>query len=259
MGLDLANFGLTETLRTSRELHRVSMNAPTMESAARAICRWLYENLSAADGGRASVLVRCYKTHPFGSLPNDLQRFARRAGEFAAAPDPQMKCLTLLASSGDLPAWNGREASRGHQAIPLPSERFVERAPMIAQLVGDFGLRLADVVNPTPEVVRDLAGRSYGVFHVEEARGSVAIPAQDDFVVKHGVRSAVGFGGSLASGDLFAVIIFSRVPVPAAAAERFRTVALDVKSAFFPYGATQIFDVPQGAERPGSAIRPASA
>jgi len=36
----------------------------------------------------------------------------------------------------------------------------------------------------------------------------------------------------LFNGQLFAVILFSTVHVPATAADRFRTLALDVKSAF---------------------------
>jgi hypothetical protein len=198
------------------------------------------------------VLVRCYKTHAFGSLPPDLRRYARRASGEIELPRPTMKCLTLLATVGSEPQWNLRTSSKGHQAIPLPSPRIVERAPMIARLIKDFGLELTDVIDPTPEVVRDLAGKTYGVFHVEEALGSPSIPAQAEFVVKHGIRSALGFGGSLASGDLFAVVMFSRIPISVATADRFRTMALDVKSLFFPFGESAIFDVGTSFEETGS-------
>lgn len=55
--------------------------------------------------------------------------------------------------------------------------------------------------------MRDLRGKTYGVFHVAEARESAYVPAQADFVVPYGIRSVVGFGGPLATGDLFAVIL----------------------------------------------------
>jgi len=252
MAVDLSNFGLTETLRCSRELHRVASNAPTMETSARRICRSLYDQLETPNGEHACVLVRCYKTHAFGSLPPDLRHYARRASGEIELPRPTMKCLTLLATVGSEPQWNLRSSSKGHQAIPLPSPRIVERAPMIARLIKDFGLELADVIDPTPEVVRDLAGKTYGVFHVEEALGSPSIPAQAEFVVKHGIRSALGFGGSLASGDLFAVVMFSRIPISVATADRFRTMALDVKSLFFPFGESAIFDVGTSFEETGS-------
>lgn len=242
MASDLAKFGLTEMLRTSRAVHQRAGTAPTMESCARQICRALYEELVASDGSRACALVRCYKTHDYGELPVDLQRFAQRMLDSVQPPPANMKCLTLLGTSGEQPSWNSRRSSRGHQAIPLASAQMVERAPMIAQLIKDFGLELADVVNPSADTVRNLAGRTYEVFHVPEARGSASIPAQDEFVLRHGVRSVVGFGGSLASGDLYAVILFSRVPVDLAAAKRFRTIALDVKTLFFGIPDSQMFD-----------------
>ena len=176
-------------------------------------------------------MVRFYKTHSYGALTPELQRFAKRVfGTMAISPpEPAMKCLTLLATVGDEPEWNDRRASEGHQAIPLPSPYVVERAPMVAQLIREFGMDLSDVV-------RALGGKSYGVFHVENAAGSPYIPAQAGFVDRYGVRSVVGFGGLLPTGDLFGVILFSRVHVPVDAADRFRSLALDLKSCLIPYG-----------------------
>ena len=241
MGSNLASFGLTEMLRTSRAMNRRARLAPTMESCAREICRALYDELVGPDGHRACVLVRCYKTHRYGDLPLDLQHFARRMLD-DVHPLPRIKCLTLLGTIGEEPAWNARRSSRGHQAIPLASAQMVERAPMIAKLIRDFGLELADVLDPSPEVVRNLAGRTYEVFHVPDAQGSPSIPAQTEFVAERGVRSVLGFGGSLTSGELYAVILFSRVTIDQEAAKRFRAMALDVKTLFFGYSDEQVFD-----------------
>jgi two-component system NtrC family sensor kinase len=123
---DLTRFGLTEMLRCSRALHRAARDAPTMETCGRRICRTLYEHLRVPNGDRACALVRCYKTHPFGSLPPELRRFARRACDSTQEPEASMKCLTLLGSAGSEPQWNSRFSSKGHQAIPLPSTRIVE-------------------------------------------------------------------------------------------------------------------------------------
>ena len=213
-----------------------------MEACARLISRSLYDELRDPEGERACILVRCYKTHPFGALPADIRRFARKASGEEATLDESMRCLTLLASAGSQPQWNARSSSKGHQAIPLPSPRMVEQAPMIAGLIKDFGLELADVINPKAEDARNPEGKSYGVFHVERALGSSSIPAQEEFVERYGVQSVVGFGGSLASGDLFAVILFSRVTVSSESADRFRTLALDVKALYFPFTESTIFD-----------------
>ena len=51
----------------------------------------------------------------------------------------------------------------------------------------------------------------------------------------------IGFGGLLRTGDLFSVILFSRVRVDADSAERFRNVALDVKYALFSFRDDQVF------------------
>ncbi|MGE5296319.1 MAG: hypothetical protein ACM3VT_15965, partial [Solirubrobacterales bacterium] len=72
--------------------------------------------------------------------------------------------------------------------------------------------------------------RTFNVFHVPEAVGSPDIPEQAEFVIPHGVRSVLGFGGMLPGRDLFAVILFSQVPIPRSTAELFRPLALCVKA-----------------------------
>ena len=249
MTTDLKTFGLTEMLRCSVALRQAAAGAPTMEDAANRVCRFLYDEFGAMSsaaggdemiGGGDCALVRLYKTHPYSRLEPALRRFADKAlGNNRAAPG--LRCLTLLATAGDEPEWNDRDTSRGHRAIPLPSPRIVEQAPMIAQLVRQFGLDLADVIAPSAEFVREMAGRSYGVFHVEDAAGSPFIPAQEEFVERYGIRSVVGFGGSLRSAEIFAVVLFSRVQIARDVAERFRTIALDVKSTLFNFDENQVF------------------
>jgi hypothetical protein len=249
MPSDLTRFGLTEMLRCSTELRRAAKDAASLEEAAQRVCQTLYDELVMPDGAHACALVRCYKTHPYGKLPADLQAFARAVLKGHALA-PTVRCLTLLGTVGDEPPWNSRRTSAGHQAIPLPSADIVEKAPMIAQLIRQFGLELSDVVQSTTDIVRGVQGKTYGVFHVPEAAGSPYIPAQKDFILKFGIRSVVGFGGSLPSGDFFAVILFARVPVSAETADRFRNLALDVKSGFFPYRENETFN-PEPAEIAG--------
>ena len=77
--------------------------------------------------------------------------------------------------------------------------------------------------------------RTFNVFHVAEAVGSPSIPAQQDFVIPAGIRSCLGFGGMLPRGDLFALIMFSRVSIPYKTAAMFKTLSLSVKSAILPF------------------------
>jgi hypothetical protein len=241
MTYDLTKFDLGDMLKCSLRLREAAAGAPTLEASAQRVCRFLYDELHGPGVPHACALVRCYKTHPFGGLDADLQRFARGAlaGE---SPTPGMKCLTLMATVGETAAWNSRFLSRGHRAIPLPSPEIVEKAPMISQLIKELGMELSVVLQPSPEVVKELAGKRHGVFHVEDADGSPYIPAQTEFVARYGIRSVLGFGGMLFTGDLFAVILFSTVHVPASAADRFKTLALDVKSAFSRFNDASVFN-----------------
>jgi hypothetical protein len=146
-----------------------------------------------------------------------------------------MKCLTLLATVGAKPEWCSRAGSVAHKAIPLASAEGVARIPMIANLVQQFGLDIRQVLAPAPEILADLDQRTFNVFHVEEARGSPNLPAQEAFILPERIRSCFGFGGMLREGDLFAVIMFSRVRVSANTASLFKPLSLSVKAALLPF------------------------
>jgi len=240
MSYDLSKFDLGDMLKCSLRLRETASGAPTLEASAQRVCRFLYDELRGPDTPHACALVRCYKTHPYGALDQELQDFAQKILGGGIAPSPTMKCLTLMATVGKTASWNSRHLSRGHRAIPLPSPEMVEKAPMISQLIKEFGMELTAVLQPSPEIVKELAGKRHGVFHVENAVGSPYIPAQD-FVASSGIKSVLGFGGMLFTGDLFAVILFSTLPVSASAADRFKTLALDVKSAFSRFNETSVF------------------
>ncbi len=248
---DLAHFDLSDMIECGRALREVSTAALSMEEAAQAIVSMLQQTMVSEESGyRNCALVRCFKTTRFGQLPAELEAEARRLLESGAAmPDPQMPCLTLLATSGEAPEWNDRRQSKGHAAIPLESVDFVERAPMIAALLQQMGLKIESALYPDSQFLLDAEQHAFNVFHVEHAEDAPSIPAQS-FVRSAGVRSVLGFGGLLPSGDLFAVIMFSRVPIPRETADLFRTIALGVKLALLPFSRGPVFasEVGAGAE-----------
>lgn len=244
---DLARFSLHEMLQCKTGLAQAVAGSDSMEDAARAVARYLYDECGSGGAAeRACALVRVYKTHSYGQLPPALRKFADTAGQ-TGPYRPAVKCLTLLATVGDEPAWNSRRSSRGHQAIPLPSAGIIEQAPMIAQLVKQMGLEVEALINPSPNLLRELEGKTFNVFHVPNALNSPFIPAQKDFVLPHRIRSVLGFGGLLRSGDLFAIIMFARENIPRETADRFRGIALDVKALFFPFEAARVFSAEQAS------------
>jgi hypothetical protein len=239
---DLTSFGLKEMIQSGKELRQAGTGANSLQQAAGHVADLLYECFSSGESGESCfTLVRCYKTHPLGDLPVAAQNIARSVLD-DANPPPSMRCLVLLASRGDEPEWNSPETSVAHRVIPLPNARVVERAPMIARLIVEMGFEIEDVIHPEPEFLLDSERQPFHVFHVEEAAGSQYVPAQETFVVPYRVRSVVGFGGILPKGELFAVVLFSKVRISREKAALFRTLALNVKLAFLPFSKTRIFN-----------------
>jgi hypothetical protein len=223
---NIAAFDVEDVRACSDAIRSLGAGAASMEDAATRIVRYLYDELGDGNGERACVLVRLYKTHAYGKLPVDVRSFA--GDVLGDVPPDDVRCLTLLGTAGDVPAWNDRRRSQGHQAIPLPSEQLVEQLPMVRQLITQLGLEVSTVVRPDPSSARELSQRTYDVFHVPTAKGSPHLPAQD-FVAAHSVESALGFGGMLYTGDFYAVVLFSRAPVPSDAAQMLKILSLAVR------------------------------
>jgi two-component system NtrC family sensor kinase len=236
---DLTRFTLANMAQCGAELRRAGADAANLEAAANAIVQHLYENLRDAKG-RACLMVRLYKTHPFAELPRELRDFSHDLMP-SELLRPDTKCLTLLGTAGDLPEWNNRHDSRRHRSIPLPTRHAIEQVPMIAQMVRQFGLDISAVLESRPEVIDELDRRTCNVFFVPEARISPFIPAQAEFVIPHGVKSALGFGGILPPGNLFAVMMFTRVAIPMETAQMFRTIALNVKMNILRFAGGKVF------------------
>jgi hypothetical protein len=222
----IAAFDSDDVRECGDVLRGVARTTRSMEEASTAVVRFLYDELGDGEGGRACPLVRLYKTHPFGDLPASVRDFA--GGVLGEAPADDVRCLTLLGTAGDEPDWNDRHRSRGHQAIPLPSEQLVAQLPMVRQLITQLGLSVSTVIRPDPEHARRLSQQTYDVFHVPDAVGSPHVPAQD-FVREHGIRSAIGFGGMLFTGDFYAVVLFSKVPITAPVAQMLKILSLPVR------------------------------
>jgi hypothetical protein len=239
---NIDDFTLKDMVEFSAALRRMGSGTASMEEVADKIVHYLYENLvDKKTGDRACVLVRLFKTHPYSELEVNLQEFARNVMKTSPG-SLTMKCLVLLASVGMLPEWCSRKQSRGHKAIPLPTrEYFIEAFPMVKDLIEQMGLDVSTVLQPDPAVVMDMVQKTFNVFLVSEAAGSVYIPAQDDFVIPFGIRSVLGFGGILPSGNLFVIIMFSKVAIPRETADMFKSLALSVKVAILPFDGKTIF------------------
>ena len=238
---DLTRFSLSDMTRCGMALRRLGEHASGMEEVGERVVRYFYEHLRTPDLGRpAAVLVRVFVTQPFAAL-DDAQRAFVESVLGSTNPPPGLKCLTLLATAGDEPAWNSRQTSNAHKALPLTSEESVARSPMIAQLIRQLGVDIGALLRSDPRLLLDLDQHTFNVFHVAEAKGSSYIPAQQEFVVPYEVRSVLGFGGLLPNSELFATILFSRVPIARSVADMFRPLALNQKLAMLPFVDRRVF------------------
>ena len=245
--MHLEDFDVDDLITCSRAFASLGDGVTSMEQIAARLTTYLQTTLELHDGRPACALVRLYKTHRLGDLPDDDRGFAERS---AGEPlDPTTSCLTLLGTAGAERPWNDRRQSKRHQAIPLTNVDSVERSPMIIQLIRQFGLDVADVVRPARAMKIERHHEQFNVFYVPEAAGSPSVPAQHDFVMPYGIRSVVGCGGLLPDGELFAVIFFMVVPVSEHTADLFRSLALSVKSALVPF----TFKVFAATDEPGAA------
>jgi len=225
---DLSAFSLSDMIEVGTALRQLGDQCDSMESLAQTAMDFLHYSLRDRDGSSGTALVRFFKTHAFRSLPAELQAIVN--GQLApAVPPPHLQCLTLLGTCGLQPEWKSRRLSTGHQAIPLANAAAVSGIPMVAALTSQLGFKPAEVAEPRPELFLEFVQHSFNVFLVEDAAGSPHVPGQAGFVIPYGVRSVIGFGGVLTSGEVFATIIFSRCRLDSAAAQMFKPLALNLR------------------------------
>jgi signal transduction histidine kinase/ActR/RegA family two-component response regulator len=246
---------MSQMIECAAILRRLGQRAGSLEEVATRIVAHLYEQFVVPESGsRCLALVRLFKTTALEDLEPDLQRFALHLlGEQTAAPG--LRCLTLFGTRGDRPEWNARRRSAGHQAIPLPSASVVERLPMVSQVIKQLGLDATSVVRPRPEVLVHPSEKRFSVFYVPDAAESPFVPALNDFVRPAGIRSVVGLGGMLPRGDLYVVILFSKIEISRVVAERFSGLALQVQQALLPFESGPLFAAPTAKKQKRSQLR----
>jgi hypothetical protein len=244
MNFDLEQLSDGDVAALVDALQAAAAGAMNRQAVADAVVGTLYDCLRmSGPDERACVLARYFQTVFYARLPMDYQHVADVLLEQIPS-HKNMRCLSLLATRGAKRLWNDPATSTGHQCIPLPSVETVKRAPMIARLLEDFGVSVESLVAFEDEnegVIASTAEDGLAIFHVGQALGSPFVPAQTEFVQPQGVRSVVAMGGLLADGDLFAVILFTRVAVSAEVAARLRTLAVAVRDAMLPFAAKDTF------------------
>lgn len=238
---DVQNFDLREMTECGKVLREIGETSKTMEEVANRITRFFFDEFAIVNSGEKNfALVRFFKTHTYSTLEADLKDFVSKNWKNITLKE-EMKCLVLLATSGELAAWNSRKLSEGHQAIPLPKQGFVEQLPMVAGLIRQLGVKISSLVTIDEELILDSKEKGFGVFYIPDAVGSKFIPDQENFVIPHGVKSVLGFGGMMPSGNIYAVILFSKRFISVDTANLFKPLALAITFSILPFD-QNVFD-----------------
>lgn len=229
---DLRGFTLADLMQLSPSLRRCSDNASSAEAVAAKVVRVLRDGFLDPETGPQLELVRLYRTVRPQDLDEELLEFASAEGPL----DANTPVMTLLATAGSEESWNDRRMSAAHRALPLRSKQAKELSPMISRMFEQFGAEPILQGN-----VEQIASRAnFDVFHVADPARSPFVPAKD-FVERYGIESVIGFGAFIPPADLFSVILFANVPVPASIAEMFPALALSVKLAMLDVVESPIF------------------
>ena len=227
----LSQFALRDMIECGKQIRSLRQNHDKLPQFSAALVRYLRESIVDDDKQPAFALARVYETQQFDQLDDELREFvARQAG---GTPVPsKTNYLHLLASSGSQLAWNNPVTSTRHRLVPTPSIEAVRKMPIVNQLVEELQIKTERSAGKrnSPNL-----GTRAGVFHIADAVNSPYIPDQESFVERHGIKSAIGFGGALPSGRLFVVILFSRVPLTHETALLFSHLSLSTQLAILPY------------------------
>ncbi len=239
---DLTKFSIQDMSAIGDALQQLELKAKNIDELSDMMVQYFFDNLgNPQTGEKSSVLTRFFMTYPYSSLDTELQQSADKM--LGGKPEDQdMKCLKLLATAGVQPEWNSTEDSKGHRIIPLQNEEKVKKIfYMIYEFIDQMGMDISNVLYPDTKLSSELEERIFNVYHVSEALGNPHIPAQKDFIIPFGVKSLMGFGGMLPTGNLFIMLIFSKTRIPRKTANLFKNTALHIRMAALPFVNEKIF------------------
>ncbi|MDF0667170.1 MAG: hypothetical protein P0119_13985 [Nitrospira sp.] len=223
---------LREATQCASRIIRFGTGAASVETVSQLLSEYLYDHFRVpATGAPALLLSRVFVTRPLDTLEPHLKIMAEgMAGAYELSR--QARCCVLMGSCGQFHFWCHPRLSTRFGCVPLESPGFNTRMPMFSYLLDQLEIgSLSAQQHDAAFLLSDL-DRAFNVFHIEEALGHPFIPAQAEFVQQYGVKSVIGFGGRLPSGEAFAAVLFSAVHIPPAAANHFRVIALSVYLTF---------------------------
>ena len=195
-----------------RELFRSNRDQwENFEQAAQAACEQIYNEFKE-DGDSIFALVRIFRLSNSDTLPPE-EDSTMAGGHW----------LTLMGTYGDEPEWCNRMKSQGHRVIPAGAFG----TPMLKAVFEQTNLdvkSLEEGEDIEPTIIMD-GSQLTKFFHVEDAKNSPYIVAQDEFVKPYNIKSVVGIGSAFVSNSLYVCIGFSKITLDKEMAENFASLS----------------------------------
>lgn len=206
----------------------------TYSDASQIFCDDIYKEFE-----ESIVLVRVFLSIPYNLLPEKKQDFVKNllgSGENRSLLKNETKMLTLMGTYGENKEWNSAHLSRGHIAIPLLSESFIEAIPMMNGLLNQLGFNWSS--EKTKDYSNEKSSSAFsGIFYIKNASQEVddkgrKIIANQEFVQRYHVKSVLGFGGGyIGSDNFFTAIAFLNEEISRSSAETFSLIGNNFKMA----------------------------
>ena len=247
---DLTQFSLRDMSEFGLTLRQISKDADNIEDVSNRIIQYLDQNLIDQKTGKKScALVHFFTTHAYGELPKNSQKSVNGYFE-SEQPDPQLKCLTLLASTGQYPDWNSGESYQKNLVIPLGNEHEISGIDLMSKLIQSWGIDQNIFFNNILESQRNLEKVGLTLLNFDQALTHSKFLSENLGLIVSNVQSILGVWGQLPSGHLFIVLMFLKVRVPKKTLDLIRPMALNIKTAILPFDGDSVFSKPQQSSIP---------
>lgn len=234
-------FTLRNLAKCSLVLRQLGRNSASMQETSQKIADYIYQYFYDSESSQNScVLVRLFKTHPYGELDDSLQASARSLMQ-NKIPPYEMKCWTLLASAGKEPLCNYADEAP-NIVIPLVNEELVAQMLPISERILQLGLDIPTVLGIADEKMLEMEPKLLNIFYICSAQNSLFIAEQNSLVIPYEVKSVLGIGGLLPSRSLFMVELFFNIKISFKIAEVLNILAVAVKTALLPFDGEVVFN-----------------
>lgn len=234
MSLSVKELSTTQIFALSKHIKEKTEGLSCLEEAAHEILKILCCSLITESGKSPFVLARFFKSCLYSEMPSDIQAYINGKESWGGISG-QNQYLTLLGSWGDLEEWKNRIHSKNYKAFPLNDPHILDKFPMLSAVFSQIGFELPEKVLPDKSILIKERHKKLKLFCVEEAKGSKFIPKQAEFVEPFSVESCFGFGGMYPTGNIYAIIIFSREKIQKQDASVFLSLNPAIKWATLGY------------------------